>query len=84
MDECGGRWSLFVEIVVVIGCGSSQQKFPLPDDVFQVSDESALSIYERGPKVGSRSSSHSLRLHVDEICQIGLGSGFNIDAHSVF
>ena len=35
-----------------------------PDDVCQVSDESALSIYERGPKVGSRSS-HSLVSHMD-------------------
>ena len=69
---------------MVIGRGSNERKFAPPDDVCQVSDESALSIYERGPKVGSRSSSHSLRLHVDEICQIGLGSGFNIDAHSVF
>lgn len=69
---------------MVIGRGRSQQKFAPPDDVCQVSDESALSIYERGPKVGSRSLSRSLRSYVDDICQIGLGSGFNIDAHSVF
>ena len=49
---------------MVIGRGSNQQKFALPDDTFQVSDESALSIYERGPKVGSRSSSRNLISHV--------------------
>ena len=41
-----------MNIVVVIGRGSNERKFAPPDDVCQVSDESALSIYERGPKVG--------------------------------
>ena len=45
---------------MVIGRGSNQQKFALPDDIFQVGDESALSIYERGPKVVSWPSSQAL------------------------
>ena len=47
----------------MIGLGSNERKLTPPDDVCQVSDESALSIYERGPKVSSWSS-RSLRLHM--------------------
>ena len=39
--------------VLVVALRSVAQ-FALLDNTFQVSDESALSIYERGPKVGFR------------------------------
>ena len=55
-------------IVAVIGRGSNQRKLTLLDDVCQVSDESALSIYERGPKVSAQISRSYKSAHALPCC----------------